>query len=88
MNTKSTRDNKHDSVLALQEALRREVALLTSLNHPNLVRFCGVCLDPPLLIMEYYRHGNVYSLLQKARRQWRNLSAKTRHIRQATKVQG
>jgi len=23
------------------------VALLTSLNHPNLVRFCGVCLDPP-----------------------------------------
>jgi serine/threonine protein kinase len=70
----------------LQDALRKEVALLTSLNHPNLVRFCGVCLDPPLVVMEYYRHGNVYSMLEKARRQWSNLSAKTQHSRQATKV--
>jgi hypothetical protein len=37
--------------------LRKEVALLTSLNHPNLVRFCGVCLDPPLVVMEFYRWG-------------------------------
>jgi hypothetical protein len=43
--------------------------MLTSLNHPNLVRFCGVCLDPPLLVMEYYRHGSVYSMLERARRQ-------------------
>lgn len=33
----------------------KEVGLLISLNHPNLVRFCGVCLDPPLVVMEYYR---------------------------------
>jgi serine/threonine protein kinase len=41
--------------LFTQEALQKEVGMLTSLNHPNLVRFCGVCLDPPLLVMEYYR---------------------------------
>jgi serine/threonine protein kinase len=70
----------------LQDALRKEVALLTSLNHPNLVRFCGVCLDPPLVVMEYYRHGNVYSMLEKARRQWSKRSATTQHIRQASKV--
>ncbi|KAF6265332.1 hypothetical protein COO60DRAFT_1623953 [Scenedesmus sp. NREL 46B-D3] len=79
---------KIPSELAMQrarDALRREVALLTSLNHPNLVRFCGVCLDPPLVVMEYYRHGNVYSMLEKARRQWGNVSVKTQHSRQATK---
>jgi serine/threonine protein kinase len=43
--------------------------MLTSLNHPNLVRFCGVCLDPPLLVMEYYRHGSVFGMLDRARRQ-------------------
>lgn len=43
---------------------------MTNLNHPNLVRFCGVCLDPPLLVMEYYHHGSVYNLLEKAKRQW------------------
>lgn len=42
-------------VLLLQNALHKEVVLLTSLNHPNLVRFCGVCLDPPLVVMEYYK---------------------------------
>lgn len=55
--------------VTLQEALQKEVGMLTSLNHPNLVRFCGVCLDPPLLVMEYYRHGSVFGLLDRARRQ-------------------
>lgn len=59
----------------LQDALRKEVSLLTSLNHPNLVRFCGVCLDPPLVVMEFYRHGNVFSMLEKARRQWGNCAS-------------
>jgi serine/threonine protein kinase len=53
----------------MQEALQKEVGMLTSLNHPNLVRFCGVCLDPPLLVMEYYRHGSVFGMLDRARRQ-------------------
>lgn len=33
----------------------KEASLLMSLRHPNLVRFCGVCLEPPIVIMEYYR---------------------------------
>lgn len=28
---------------------------LTSLNHPNLVRFCAVCLERPLVVMEFYK---------------------------------
>lgn len=62
------------------------MSLLTSLNHPNLVRFCGVCLDPPLVVMEFYRHGNVFSMLEKARRQWSNANFKAQPSKQATKV--
>ncbi|WIA08465.1 hypothetical protein OEZ85_007902 [Tetradesmus obliquus] len=79
---------QNPSKLAMQSALnalRKEVALLTSLKHPNLVRFCGVCLDPPLVVMEYYRHGSLFSMLDQARRQRSNLTANTQHSRQATK---
>lgn len=50
-----------------QNALLKEVGLLGKLMHPNLVRFCGVCLDPPLVVMEYYRFGSVYKMLESAR---------------------
>jgi hypothetical protein len=39
----------------LQAALAKEVHWLTSLNHPNLVRFCAVCLERPLVVMEFYK---------------------------------
>lgn len=35
----------------LQAALAKEVYMLTRLNHPNLVRFCAVCLERPLVVM-------------------------------------
>eukprot|EP00878_Enallax_costatus_P013757 GHUV01014388.1.p1 GENE.GHUV01014388.1~~GHUV01014388.1.p1 ORF type:complete len:500 (+),score=85.50 GHUV01014388.1:1551-3050(+) len=63
-----------------RECLRNEAALLMCFNHPNLVRFCGVCLDPPLVVMEYYSHGNLFNMVEKARRQW----AKCFHGDQAT----
>eukprot|EP00879_Flechtneria_rotunda_P011134 GHRR01011632.1.p1 GENE.GHRR01011632.1~~GHRR01011632.1.p1 ORF type:complete len:1046 (+),score=387.29 GHRR01011632.1:425-3139(+) len=72
--------NKSPSEAAMQgarDALRKEVMLLTSLNHPNVVRFCGVCLDPPLVVMEFYKHGSVYALLEKARRQMHNKTSRT-----------
>eukprot|EP00878_Enallax_costatus_P003652 GHUV01003866.1.p1 GENE.GHUV01003866.1~~GHUV01003866.1.p1 ORF type:complete len:1163 (+),score=390.16 GHUV01003866.1:185-3673(+) len=59
-----------------RNALRKEVALLMCFNHPNLVRFCGVCLDPPLVVMEFYKHGNVFQMIEKARRQWVNNQGK------------
>lgn len=36
-------------------------------THPRLVHLCGVCLDPPLLITEYYRNGSLFKMLDCAR---------------------
>lgn len=51
----------------LQKALLTEVGILSKLTHPNLVRLCGVCLDPPLVLMEFYRNGSLFKMLQCAR---------------------
>ena len=32
------------------------------------MRFCGVCLDPPLVVTEYYSRGSVFHLLSKGRK--------------------
>jgi hypothetical protein len=57
------------AMASARAALAKEVHWLTSLNHPNLVRFCAVCLERPLVVMEFYKHGSVFALLQKASRQ-------------------
>ena len=54
-------------MLLLQNALLKEVGILAKLTHPNLVRFCGVCLDPPLVVMEFYRNGSMFKMLECAR---------------------
>lgn len=46
-----------------QAALAKEVHWLTSLNHPNLVRFCAVCLERPLVVMEFYKVGGWWRLV-------------------------
>jgi hypothetical protein len=46
------------------------VASLASLSHPNLVRICGVVIDPPLVVTEFHKHS-LDSILQQAREQWR-----------------
>jgi hypothetical protein len=51
----------------LQNALLGEVGILAKLTHPNLVRFCGVCLDPPLVVTEYFRNGSMFKMLECAR---------------------
>ncbi len=48
--------------------LMNEVFLLGSLSHPNIMRFCAVCLDPPMIVTQYYQHGSLFELLKKARR--------------------
>lgn len=48
--------------------LMNEVFMLGSLSHPNIMRFCAVCLDPPMIVTQYYQHGSLFQLLKKARR--------------------
>jgi serine/threonine protein kinase len=50
-----------------QNALLKEVGILAKLTHPNLVRFCGVCLDPQLVVMDYCRNGSMFHMLEGAR---------------------
>ncbi|GFH32190.1 protein kinase domain-containing protein, partial [Haematococcus lacustris] len=53
-------------VRAWQE-MQNEVHMLGTYNHPNIVRFMAICLDPPLIIMQFYPHGSLFDLLQRAR---------------------
>jgi hypothetical protein len=58
----------------MQDSLLEHVASLASLSHPNLVRICGVVIDPPLVVTEFHKHS-LDSVLQLAREQWRGAEA-------------
>jgi hypothetical protein len=53
-----------------QDSLLEHVASLASLSHPNLVRICGVVIDPPLVVTEFHKHS-LDSILHQAHQQWR-----------------
>ena len=41
----------------------KEVALLSGLNHPNVVKFMSVCHKPPAMMLEYvYFDFNLFGL--------------------------
>eukprot|EP01121_Diplochlamys_sp_Union-15-3_P022457 TRINITY_DN9570_c0_g1_i1.p1 TRINITY_DN9570_c0_g1~~TRINITY_DN9570_c0_g1_i1.p1 ORF type:complete len:517 (-),score=74.42 TRINITY_DN9570_c0_g1_i1:126-1676(-) len=46
---------------------QRELSLLSSLKHPNIVNIIGACIEPPDLwiIMEYAERGSLYKVLQE-----------------------
>lgn len=51
-----------------QASLEKEVEFLgRCMLHPNVVRLCGVCVEPPMVVTEYYSNGSLYQILQKAR---------------------
>ena len=41
-----------------------QVTMLGSLSHPNIMRFMAISLDPPMIVMQYYSYGSLFSLLQ------------------------
>ncbi|KAI7846195.1 hypothetical protein COHA_000265 [Chlorella ohadii] len=46
--------------------LRNEASLMATLNHPNICRYLGACLDPPLMVMEYCAKKSLDALLADA----------------------
>jgi hypothetical protein len=47
----------------LIEAVGEESTLMADLRHPNIVMFMGVCLYPPMIIMEYCSRGSVFNVV-------------------------
>ncbi|KAL6750590.1 kinase-like domain-containing protein [Haematococcus lacustris] len=49
-------------------AVVQEVSTLVDVSqHPNIVRFIGVCVDPPFIVTEYYPLGSLFGMLSAAR---------------------
>ena len=38
----------------------KEVEVLAALHHPNVVMMMGLCVKPPLLVMEYLGRGSLF----------------------------
>jgi hypothetical protein len=43
--------------------LRNEASLMATLNHPNICRYLGACLEPPLMVLEYCANKSLDALL-------------------------
>lgn len=61
-------DSVEEEVAAELKQLMDEVWVLGSLSHPSITRFCALCLDPPMIVMQYYPHGSLFDLLKRGRR--------------------
>ena len=44
-----------------------QVSIISSLRHPNVVMFMGLCLQPPCIVTEFCARGSLYDVLRKAR---------------------
>ena len=40
---------------------------MSTLRHPNILGFLGLCLLPPCLVSEYCPRGSLYDILREAR---------------------
>ena len=49
-----------------KEKLMSEVAILASLQHPNVALLMGFCIEPPCLALEYCTRGSLYDVLRQA----------------------
>ncbi|GAB4820775.1 hypothetical protein N2152v2_007821 [Parachlorella kessleri] len=44
-----------------------EAAVMSTLRHPNILGFLGLCLLPPCLVSEFCPRGSLYDILREAR---------------------
>lgn len=51
----------------IDEILHKEAIMLSSLRHPNVVQFIGICSSPPCIISELCHHGSLADLLKAVR---------------------
>jgi serine/threonine protein kinase len=51
------------SIIVPLSCVRKETDMLSSLNHPNIVKTFGFCLDPPCVLVEKAPLGNLYQKL-------------------------
>ena len=50
------------------QELRREVMLMSGLDHPSIVALRGICMNPFIIVTEFVPHGNLYEYLKTVKR--------------------
>jgi serine/threonine protein kinase len=63
---------KGDDITAKFGEFRREVLLMSGLEHPNIVALKGICLKPFCMITEYLPHGDLKKYLDNPINEVRN----------------
>ncbi|EFC50099.1 predicted protein, partial [Naegleria gruberi] len=66
---KSVDYNEDDEIEQEEDTFEREVLLLNSLKHPNVIQFFGVCITDrrKLMVMEYLGGGSLDKLISELR---------------------
>ncbi|KAK9798543.1 hypothetical protein WJX73_001372 [Symbiochloris irregularis] len=77
----STNDPQAHQAASLMQTLEREVGIMATMRHPNVVMFMGMCLEPPCLVSEWCSRGSVYDILAKAGKYSRLAASLTWHRR-------
>ncbi|XP_018323033.1 mitogen-activated protein kinase kinase kinase 13 isoform X2 [Agrilus planipennis] len=62
-----TLNNEPVAVKKVSDIKETDIRNLRKLNHPNIIKFKGVCTQPPCfcIVMEYCPYGPLYDLLRK-----------------------
>lgn len=55
----------HTITLKSYQMVRKEVAILTKLNHKNLAQLCGIFTNPIMMLIELAPMGSLSSVLKK-----------------------